>query len=100
MLSGLHAIETTEKSRSFEVTWEYYVAYSVINESFSKRNPSDVWAGHLFRIYSRSSFIDFVAAATFASDKYPGPMEHIGLICEDHIIDVVSTKKPIVTRLS
>ena len=99
-LTGLHAIEATEKSRSFEVKWEYYVAYSVVNESFKKRRTDELWAGDLFRIYTKSCFIDFVAAATFATDEYPGPLQHIGLLCEDHIVDVISTKEPSVKKLS
>lgn len=100
VLSGLHAIRTSEKSRKFEVSWEYYVAYSVINESFAAREVEAVWIGHLFRVYSKSCFKNFIAAATFATEEYPGPMEHIGLICENHIIDVISTKEPSLTRLT
>ena len=100
MLSGAHAIEVTEKSRSFEIEWEYYVAYSVLNECFKKRRTDEVWTGHLFRIYTKSCFIDFVSSTTFATDEYPGPMQHIGLGCEDHIIDVISTKEPSIKKLS
>ncbi len=99
VLSG-HRIRITEKSKSFEVAWEYYVAYAVINESFKKRSAEEVWEGSLFRAYKKSWFKDFVVATTFATDEYPGPMEHIGLSCEDHIVDVVSTKEPSVIRLS
>lgn len=100
VLTGLHEIRATEKSRFFEIVWEYYVAYSVINESFAKRNPQEAWTGRLFRVYTKSCFIDFVGAATFASDEYPGPVKHVSLSCEDHIVDVISTKDPTITRFS
>lgn len=100
VLSDLHEIGVTEKSRYFEITWGYYVAYSVINESFAKRSPEEEWTGHLFRVYKKSRFIDFVGAATFATDEHPGPMIHVGLVCEDHIVDVISTKEPSITKLS
>ena len=58
-----------------------------------------MFSGRFFRIYSKSTFLDYVSRATFASEQYPGPLSHVGLICQNHIVDVVSTKSPAIRRL-
>jgi len=99
LLSDLHRVTSTGETREFEVVWDLYVAYSVRNESYATFDENEVACGGRFRVYSKSRFLDFICAATFATDEYPGPMCHIGINCEDHIIDVVSTKEPRVKRL-
>ena len=98
-ITDCHRVEPTTSSRIFEIVWDHYVAYSVRNESFARGDEQDVSAGRTFRIYSRSRFLDFIGYATFVSDGYPGPVQHICIGCEDHIIDVVSTQGPWVTCL-
>ncbi len=82
----------------FEVVWQHYVAYSVRNESFVSPDEYEVSVGRRFRVYSKSRFLDFIGCATFATDEYPGPVQHIGVNCEDHIVDVVSKMDPQVKR--
>jgi hypothetical protein len=97
--SGLPVI-STDKSRRFEIVWALYIAYSVTNESYSTRDESEqIESGKRIPIYSKSNFIDYVSRATFARDEFPGPLQHIGVICEDHIIDVVSTAAPQIRRI-
>ena len=98
-ISGCHRIESTSESRLFEVVWQRYVAYAVRNESFVSPDEYEISVGSRFRVYSRSSFLDFVRSATFVTDDYPGPIQHIAVTCEDDIVDVVSTKEPTVKRL-
>jgi hypothetical protein len=93
-----YPVESTNASRIFEIVWKHYVAYSVRNESFARGDEFDLSVGKRFRIYSKSRFLDFIGYATFVSDGYPGPVQHIGIGCEDHIIDVVSTEEPTITR--
>jgi hypothetical protein len=78
VIENLHPVEPTERSRTFELRWKQYIAYSVRNESFaSPDDDSDVRAsGRLFRTYSKSHFLDFVSRATIASEQYPGPFTH------------------------
>jgi hypothetical protein len=96
-LVGCHRVEST--GRLFEVVWRCYVAYSFRNESYARTNDYDVSTGRRFQIYSRSRFLEFIGHATFASEEYPGPIQHIGVGCEDHIIDVVSAEEPSVSAL-
>jgi hypothetical protein len=96
VIENLHPVEPTEHSRTFELTWKQYIAYSVTNESFS--SPDDDSAvrasGRLFRTYSKSHFLNFVSRATIASEQYPGPFKHFCVVSEMHVIDIVSTQIP------
>jgi hypothetical protein len=71
----LHPIESNENSRLFEITWEHYIAYNVMNESYARVDDYDVAeSGKLMRIYSKSHFLDYLALASIASKDYPGPL--------------------------
>ena len=96
VIESLHPVEPTERSRTFELTWKQYIAYSVRNESFASRDDnSEVRAsGRLFRTYSKSHFLDFVSRATIASEQYPGPVTHFCVASENHVVDIVSTLLP------
>lgn len=92
-------IRSIEGSRLFEVVWDFYVAYSVRNESYVARDECEEYSGRLARIYSKSHFIDYVSRATFACNEHPGTLRHIGLVSESHIVDVVSTDLPRVRQI-
>jgi hypothetical protein len=96
VIENLHPIRSTERSRTFELTWKQYVAYSVTNESFALPDDSfEVKAsGRLFRTYSKSHFLEFVSRSTIATERYPGPYMHFCVVSECHAIDVISTRLP------
>lgn len=98
--SGLRAIESTAGSRQFEIIWESYIAYCIRNESFTVLDEYEEFElGNLVRIYSKSRFLDYIGAATIASGEYPVPFRHVGLICLNHVVDVVAAAKPIIREL-
>jgi hypothetical protein len=98
VIRGTVAVESDETCRAFEITWSSYVAYSLRNESYTQWDESEQWQGRLFRLYSKSHFLDYVARATFASDTYPGPLRHWCLVCLLHLVDVVSSVEPELRR--
>lgn len=99
-ISGLHRVESNDKSRLFEINWNNYVAFSVRNESYASSNANEnVRPGRKFQTLLQSHFIDYVSRATFATSEYPGPMTHYCLNCENHIVDVISTEAPSITRV-
>lgn len=73
VLTGVRPIEVTEDSRRFEVIFDTYISYAVRNESYCHWDESEEWEGERLRAYSKSKFLDFVAAGTFADEHYPGP---------------------------
>lgn len=94
MLSGARAIVQTPQSKVFELYWPTYVAYSVRNESFVSSDKYEEFEGRLLVKYSKSRYLDFVAAATLASNDHPGPLQHWWLCCLNHIVDVVAVDAP------
>ena len=98
IISGCTPITVTDESRAFELSWDSYVAYSVRNESFVTVDAEEFYEGARFRRYSKSHFIEYVLKATFACTEYPGPTQHYEVVCEHHIVDVVSVAAPRIKR--
>ncbi len=98
-IANCHLVKSTADSRLFEITWDNYLAYSVANESYSTRNESEEFSGRFARLYGKSHFLEYISRATLACKEYPGPLQHVQLVCECHIIDVVSIKFPQVDQL-
>jgi hypothetical protein len=95
VIAGCHKVILGKNSRLFEITWDSYVAYSIRNESYVVKDETEEYSlGNLARIYSKSKFLDYILGSTIASDEYPGPSQHVEIICECHIVDVVSTTIP------
>jgi hypothetical protein len=99
VLRGLERIESDPSCRVFELVWPTYVCYAVRNESFCTQNADETWEGRLFRRYSKSHFLEFVARTTIATAAFPRPLQHWGVACLDHVIDVVSASAPHVRRM-
>ena len=100
VIADAHRIVCNENTGLFEVSWKSYICYSVRNESYVMRDETEKYElGNLIRLYSDSKFLDFVRSATFACNEYPGPFQHVQVITEMHIIDVISTAAPAVRKL-
>jgi hypothetical protein len=84
---------------AWELLFEKYVAYSVRNESYTRKDVDEVWEGYLLRRYSKSKFLDYVRSSTFASDEFPGKLHHYELVCTDQIIDVVTVQPPAILHI-
>jgi|SRR3712207_1096079 len=94
VLSGARPVISDETCYAYEVLFGSYVAYSVRNESYTPEDKLGEYTGRLFRVYSKSHFFDYVRAATFASDEHPGKLNHYEIVCENHIVDVVTVGEP------
>ena len=55
--------------------------------------------GRLFRIYTKSHFLDYVARGPLATKLAPGPFRHYGLFCCNHVIDVASSSEPVIKQI-
>lgn len=80
---------------AYEVLFGSYVVYSVRNESYVMVDESEVFTGRLFRTYSASRLLDYVGVATVATNEYPEMLHHFEIVCENHIVDIVSTEQPV-----
>jgi hypothetical protein len=43
--------------------------------------------------------MQFMSQVTFACDEYPGPTRHYCIVCEDHVLHVLSVEPPTVQRI-
>jgi hypothetical protein len=97
-VTNVSAIATTESCRSFELTWAFYVAYLVTEECAGSCGTYDdeIFQGKLFRIYSKSNFLDHLARDTGAHTQ---PVQHYKLTCLNRLIDVASYAPPVIRIL-
>jgi hypothetical protein len=93
------AIESNEDCRLFNLVWKGYIAYSVRDESYAAADSNELHSGKLFCLYSKSHFLEYISHSTFASEDHPGPFQHVGIVCLNHVVDVVSDKAPEIIRL-
>ena len=89
---------------STEDVWEIgidgYVLFMERDESYTTWDDYEIRKGWWLIEFERSRLLDDLAHYTFADDRYPGPLKHYGIYCEDHIIDVVTDAVPVVRKLS
>jgi len=99
-VDNVRPIEVTDKSPAWELYWSNYVAYVVRNESYWAREEGEPdFSGHLSRRFD-SAFFRYISSTTFATDDYPGPLEHWALTTLNHCLDVISTEPPEIRSLS
>lgn len=82
-----------------QVDFETYISYCITNESLTVWDDFEEFEGQAFRIYRKSRFLDFIKTHTFALDSFPGPFTHYGMVCIDHIINIVSVSPPIIAEI-
>lgn len=99
-LSGLQSIEVTDKSCVYEVTFENYISYSVLNESYCRVDDYEEYEGRLICVYKKSHYLNYLSKASLATSQYPGPFRHYGFNCLNHIVHVVSTDEPSINLIS
>ena len=87
-------ITSDETCNLYEVLFESYVAYAVLNECYASGDKSEKFTGTHFRVYSKSNFLDYIQAATLASEDYPGKFTHYEIACLDHVVEIVSVDEP------
>jgi hypothetical protein len=87
-------VEYDASCRRFELIWDSYVSYSVTNESYANADDPQTYVGSRVRRYSTSAFLEYVRQATFATHEYPGPYQHVAIICENHVVDIASVEEP------
>jgi hypothetical protein len=93
-------VKIDSNSVRYEMTWNSYVLYQVINESFARQEDSeDGILGNSACVYRSSNLLGHVLRSSNASDEYPGKLLHFRILCADHVIDVVSTDRPECRRI-
>lgn len=97
LLVGGRPIERDLTCRIFRLVFDgrQMVSYSVLNESYGKYpEPPEQFTGKLFRTFSRSHLLEFIKKTTYASDEFPGVLQHYQVACQNHVVDVICTAPP------
>ncbi len=98
-INDTYSIDVDESLPLIELDFEWYIGYSIRNESYTSWDDYEEFEGKTFRIYSKSRYLDFIKVGTFATDNYPGPYKHYGITCLKHVVDVVSVSVPIIKEV-
>jgi hypothetical protein len=98
--SAYGAIVADDTCKRYKVTFRNYVAYSVTNESFTVLDDEERFTGNLFRQFSKSKFLDYVAASTVAVEDIVGPYTHYEIACLNQIIDVATGREPTIETIA
>jgi hypothetical protein len=93
ILKDASPIEATAGCRTFALHWDRYAAYLVTEELVGGGGDhgDEMYTGTLFRVYSKSHFLDHLARDTGGHIE---PLTHYKLICQNHLIDVASYGRP------
>ena len=83
-----------------QLEFESFISYSVIDECFSYSIDNyEISKGELFRIYTKSRYLDFIKIATNEREDIC-PSEnyiHYQFPCLNNTIDVISCEEPKIT---
>jgi hypothetical protein len=94
VLAGARSIQHGPGHKVFELVWDQYVGYVVLNESFATGEPkTSIRKGRLLVEYTSSLLLDHFSHVTWAS----GTHRHWALFCQDHVVEVVATEPPRIT---
>ena len=98
ILRGGSPIESTDSCRTFELTWERYVAYLVTEECVGScgRDGDEIYTGKLFRVYTKSHFLEHLSRDTGGHTE---SILHFKLTCLNHLVDVAAYAPPEVKQI-
>jgi hypothetical protein len=85
----------------FELVWDEYIVYQMVNELYAEP-PEELNEGlvnHLVRVYDSSNLLRYAKSTTNTSDDYPGKALHYEIVCEHHVVDVISHIRPRCRRI-
>ncbi len=88
-------VEHQSNDRCFEITWDHYNVYQVLNESFDSGNgPEEVYEGNLLRKYLKSRYLRFVEEVFENVQALDPGHRHWAVVGQNHIVHVISSAEP------
>jgi hypothetical protein len=93
LLEGAAPIESVAGCLSFRFYWNRYTAFLITEECVAGggQYEDEAYEGNLFRIYSKSHFLEHLARDT---GGHTAPLIHYKIISENHVVDVAAEIQP------
>lgn len=100
-IAGTRPIESDETCRKFEIFWDYYVTYSVCNESYAEDYDLEQVANRqCFGYLKDSYFEEYVKKSSPNAEIILESVKYMYLFGLDHCLYIACTKEPQITFLS
>jgi len=93
-------VDYDDQSERFKVTFNDFIGYSILNESYDNIDTSNEINIDGFRIYKKSNFLDYVLQDTFATQIIKEDVLHYFFFTQDHLINVASSEAPELIKLN
>lgn len=100
LVKNVYSVDADMDLPILQIDFDSYIAYSVTNESYTSWDEYEVFEGKAFRIYTKSRYLDYIKVDTFAEGIFQGEFVHYGIVCLNHIINIVSVDKPIINEIN
>jgi hypothetical protein len=82
-----------------DIVWDAYLLFTVIDEVAASIHRENEYRGRCIRLYTRSHLLDQHREPRTAASFQIGPLQHFGLACADHVVDILAYREPKVTDL-
>jgi len=83
----------------FQIYFERFIAFNVLNESYLGSDEGE-YTGKYLRVYSKSKYIDFLTEYASVYLHEGEVLTHYAFLCQDQVIDIVSTRKPTIIQIN
>lgn len=86
----------------YKIVFKHYVLHQTRNESYTSWDNYEVRKGNYFIIFEKSRLLDYISEFVekgIIEAYYPNGYKHYGIYCQNHIIDIIATKEPIVEKM-
>lgn len=93
-IEDVRSIKVLSESELYSFKFQHFVSYNVTDEMFIQNSKDDLFEGGKLRSFSKSRFLEYVSATTWATADFPGELMHFQLNTLDHTIDVVTAEPP------
>ncbi|MEO0341861.1 MAG: hypothetical protein AAF198_00345 [Pseudomonadota bacterium] len=93
IFAGGRPIEVSAECARFEITFPHYLAFSIVDETYSQGEEGEDYSKRLRR-HEASAFLDYIKVATWDGSQIYGSFEHYALVCENHVINVAAIVPP------
>lgn len=94
VMEGLRAIAPTAMSRQFRISFTSYVAWQVVDESYSTFDKTEERDDTGFvQVLTQSKYLDYVESKHGWYSRLQGPAKHYRVWTENEVVDVVTTEE-------